>query len=193
MLSKISALALIASVQAAPTATPTCNPVAPITCTDYPTYRTAIPVGTVAATTAGAVTLGGAGYACVRNNFAYVWPMTRGAGGIAADPAYGNVRAFYTTAVNQIGTVATTAATAATDNSGCCASAETACLASNADAGTAYTGVVVSRITKATTGTDSAYAYTAFHPDFLLAATYQLSTGTTFGATQSDTAGWCDP
>jgi hypothetical protein len=193
MLSKISALALIASVQTAVTPVPTCNPVAPITCTDYPTYRTVIPTTTTAATTAGAVTLGGAGYACVRNNFAYVWPMTRGAGGIAADPVSAVVRAFYTAAVNQIGTATLTTATTAADNAGCCASAETACLASNADAGTAYTGVVVSRITKATTGTDSAYAYTAFHPDFLLAATYQLSTGTTFGATQSDTAGWCDP
>jgi hypothetical protein len=118
--------------------------------------------------------------------------MTRGAGGIAADPASGAVRSFYTTAANQIGTATLTTATTAADNAGCCASAETACLASNADAGTAYTGVVVSRITPGATG-DNAYAYTAFNNDFLLAATYQLSTGTTFGATQSATAGWCDP
>jgi len=192
MLSKISALALIASVQAAVTPVPTCNPAAPITCTDYPTYRTTIPTtGAVTANTAGAVTLGNAGYACVRNNFAYVWPMTRGTNGIAADPGSGTVRSFYTTALNQIGTATTTTATTVTDNAGCCASAETACLASNADAGTAYTGVVVSRITPGASG-DNAYAYTAFHNDFLLAATYQLSTATS-GATQSATAGWCDP
>jgi len=117
--------------------------------------------------------------------------MTRGTGGIAADPGSGNVRAFYTTAVNQIGTATLATATTAADNAGCCASAETACLASNADAGTAYTGVVVSRITPGASG-DNAYAYTAFHNDFLLAATYQLSTATS-GATQSATAGWCDP
>lgn len=118
--------------------------------------------------------------------------MTRGAAGIAADPGSTNVRAFYTTAVNQIGTVATATATTATDNAGCCVSAETACLASNADGQAAYTGVVVSRITKATSGTDSAYTYTAFHPDFLLAATYQLSTAT-LGTAQTAAAGWCDP
>ena len=90
MLSKISALALIASVQAAPpTATPAGCTGTPLKCIDFPMYKTAIPTtgtGAVTADTAGAVTLGNAGYACVRNNFAYVWPMTRGTNGVAADP-----------------------------------------------------------------------------------------------------------
>ena len=155
-----------------------------------------IPVATVAATAAGALTLSTDPYSCVRNNFAYTWPSARGAGGIGAAPGAApadTIRAFYTT---NLGTFATATATAATDNSGCCASAETACLvgadSSAATATAPYTGITVTRITKATSGTDSGFTYSSLQNDFLLAATYQKSVAT-IGATQSATAGWCDP
>ena len=155
MLSKISALALIASVQAAPTATPAGCLGTPLKCIDFPMYRT---VNTaIAATAAGALTLSPTPYACVRNNFAYTWPVTKDAttfvavapGAAPAD----TIRQFYST---NLGTFATTTATANTDNSGCCASAEANCLVGAATGGTPtapYTGVIVTRITKnATSG-----------------------------------------
>ena len=157
MLSKISALALIASVQAAVTAVPAgCTAGAQTKCTDFPTYKTVIPTSTVTADAAGALTLSPTPYACVRNNMAYTWPVTRGAAGIAAAPGAApadTIRQFYST---NLGTFATTTATAATDNSGCCASAEASCLVGADTSGSPtapYTGVIVTRITKnATSG-----------------------------------------
>ena len=43
-------------------------------CTGYPIYKT--PTG-AAADEAGATPLGAVPYACVRNNFAYTWPVTK--------------------------------------------------------------------------------------------------------------------
>ena len=158
MLSKISALALIASVQAAATVTPAgCTAGTQTKCTDYPVYKTSIPAGTVAATAAGALTLSPTPYACVRNNMAYTWPVTRGAAGIAAAPGAApadTIRQFYST---NLGTMATATNTLAADNSGCCASAEANCLVAANTAGTVtapYTGVIVTRITKDTGATD---------------------------------------
>jgi hypothetical protein len=154
-----------------------------------------IPVATVAATAAGALTLSTDPYSCVRNNFAYTWPSARGAGGIGAAPGAApadTIRAFYTT---NLGTFATATATVATDNSGCCASAEASCLVGADTSGTPtapYTGITVTRITKATSGTDSSFNYSSLQNDFLLAATYQKSVAT-IGVTQSAAAGWCDP
>jgi hypothetical protein len=101
---------------------------------------------------------------------------------------------FYGTSVAALGTVAasTETVTTAAQNSGCCASAEAGCLVSGANGNAQYTGIVTTRITKATTGSDSAYSYTAIQNDFLLAATYQKSVAS-FGAAKSAADGWCDP
>jgi hypothetical protein len=158
MLSKISALALIASVQAAATAVPAgCTAGTQTTCTDFPTYRTVIPTSTVTADAAGALTLSPTPYACVRNNFAYTWPVTKDGSFNAAAPGAApadTIRQFYST---NLGTMATATNTLAADNSGCCASAEANCLVAANTAGTVtapYTGVIVTRITKDTGATD---------------------------------------
>ena len=148
MISKISALAFIASVQTAATSVPTCNPLAPITCTDFPKYKTAIPEGTVAVTAAGALTLSPTPYACVRNNMAYTWPVTKDGSFNAQAPGAApadTIRQFYST---NLGTFATATATAAADNSGCCATAVDSCLvAGTGSPPTApYTGVIVTRV-----------------------------------------------
>ena len=149
MLSKISALALISSVQAAPTALPLFCGGTPTSCFDFPQYKTNIPVGTVTNDAAGALSLTPTPYACVRNNMAYTWPVTKDAttfvavapGAAPAD----TIRQFYST---NLGTFATTTATAATDNSGCCATAVDSCLvAGTGSPPTApYTGVIVTRV-----------------------------------------------
>ena len=99
MLSKISALALISSVQAAPTATPAGCIGTPLKCIDFPMYKTVNPA--IPATAAGAVTLGKAPYACVRSNRAYTWPVTKdGSFNSIAPAASGTastIRSFYST------------------------------------------------------------------------------------------------
>ena len=102
MLSKISALALIASVQAAATVTPAgCTAGTQTKCTDYPVYKTSIPAGTVAATAAGALTLSPTPYACVRSNRAYTWPVTKDGSFNSIAPATSGtgstIRSFYST------------------------------------------------------------------------------------------------
>jgi len=104
------------------------------------------------------LTLSPTPYACVRNNMAYTWPVTKDAttfvavapGAAPAD----TIRQFYST---NLGTMATATNTLAADNSGCCASAEANCLVAANTAGTVtapYTGVIVTRITKDTGATD---------------------------------------
>jgi hypothetical protein len=198
MLSKISALALISSVQAAPTALPLFCGGTPTTCFDFPQYKTNIPVGTVTNDAAGALSLTPTPYACVRSNRAYTWPVTKDGSFNSVAPATSGtgstIRSFYSTNLGAYA-VSPATVTAAADNSGCCGSAQADCLVAAATGGTPtapYTGVTVTRILKATTGTDSGFGYSTLHSDFLLGATYQKSVDT-LGAAQSAANGWCDP
>jgi hypothetical protein len=192
MLSKISAIALLgSSVQAAPTSLPTAcvSNAGGYKCSNFPKFATD---NAATADAAGSVTLGATPYACVRNNFAYTWPVTKD-GTYAAIQTVANspIRAFYNTAANGLGTFATSTTTVNTNNSGCCSSAEANCPVAEAS-GTMYTGITVSRITKATSGTDAAVStYTLINFDFLLGATMQLDVAT-LGAAKSAT-GYCDP
>ena len=109
MFSKISALAFISAVSAAPTPIPdSCTGTAPAkVCTDFPKYKTA----NAALPAAGVVSFP-VGYFCIRNNYAYTWPVNRGGSPViaAATPADGTagsaIKAFYGTSADALGTMA---------------------------------------------------------------------------------------
>ena len=107
MFSKISALAFMSSVSAAATALPTgCSGNFPnAICTNFPKYA----INNAA--TAGAALGATGGFACLRQNFAYIWPANKDGSGAAAvtpsSPATGsNIQAFYGSSIAALGTVA---------------------------------------------------------------------------------------
>jgi len=111
MFSKITALALLSSVQAV---TPICTYALSggYSCTNFPKYDT------VSTGSPSAITFGNAPYACVRNNFTYVWPVNKGAGNVAVvTPSTGTgsqIKMFYGTSIDALGTVALSTDTATT-------------------------------------------------------------------------------
>ena len=198
MFSKISALAFISAVSAAVAPTPaSCTGTAPAkVCTDFPKYNTATSAPSAATVVAQR------GYACIRQNNAYSWPVNRNTATppiAVVTPSTGTgsaVKAFYGTSVDALGVVAAAAAavTAATENSGCCVTGvDASCLVGVAASGTSpLAGVLVSRLAKDTSAGDSGFTYNDMHPDFILAATYQGSVAT-FGAARTAATAWCDP